>query len=665
MGDSHKSKSDFSNPQAKSIISLNPEAKEFIPGQQSVEATLTDRSVKRDKKVKKKKKKEFDLYQWTWDQVDLMDSYLCEDYDALFAYEYMREFMSEDDSSSDESKLRSSSDERSEDEYDYQQCSTSKDFNIELPDNNSKCQPTVKPYSFSSGSLSMEEQNHLEGVWKAVWDHPDSKIFHFPADRAQPDIDITHYLQIIHNPMDLESIRLRLKNGFYGTVKDCIEDFHTIFTNCYAYNKIKEINEEIVDKAMSLKDFFLVSLKAMSKEEKDILIEKNEKRQETDINWTIKLEDIAEDEMKLILPLLTIKDLKNLKLASKRCALLVTQWDKRMNHWNIQVIREYCPMPILDVYANLSLATQHPYFKDVSIILYMDHCYKCEYEGLSDAILRVCSDNLVILTIELERNKYHFLNDICLPKLKALHLEGFASGILNNKNIADTVPIVTVRWFDGNEDIQRPFSRLEYLECNSADEHFTKMISPHLSTLIIVDSIDIDFDNVSMLLNLKTLIVDATTLNLVNKCSDNIEDLTISCYEDYQSQRKQKLLPNDLICPRLKKLTFGQNCHPSWNFIMNQISTLEILVVPGMLNRNDSYPYDTEEFNFKMHSKINAYDLDKLRTIIRNSPNLHSLVLPSNLKKKVKDSTGRVKIYFNIQDAARALSLFNSYVFKC
>jgi hypothetical protein len=337
----------------------------------------------------------------------------------------------------------------------------------------------------------------------------------------------------------------------------------------------------------------------------------------------------------------------------------------RMNHWNICVIREDCPMPILDVFANLSLATQNPYFKDVSIILDIDHCYKCEDEELSDAILKVCSDNLFILTIELESNKYHFLNDICLPKLQTLHLTGFVSGILNNKNIAETVTFISVRWTECTENIQSPFSKLQHLVCNSADEHFTKMISPQLSTLIIVDSIDIEFDNVPMLPNLKTLIVDATTLNLVNKCSDNIEDLTISCYEDFQSQRKQKLLPNDLICPRLKKLTFGQNCHPSWNFIMNQISTLEILVVPGMLNRNDSYPYDTEEFNFKMHSKINAYDLDKLRTIIRNSPNLHSLVLPSNLKKKVKDSIGRVKIYFNIQDAARALSLFNSYVFKC
>jgi len=537
---------------------------------------------------------------------------------------------------------------------------------MEEPPNRSKFQPKVK--RGYRGDLDVEVQNYLGKVWKAVWDHDFSMPFHQPVNVSQPNVDTTSYLKIIHNPMDLESIRLRLKNRYYETTEECIKDFNTIFTNFYVYNTIKEQHQDIIEKAMQLKEFFLVKLKEMEVEllkpgsppiNNNYVVHKKSKSRQT--YWTVKLEDVPEDEMKLILPLLSNQDLKNLKLTSKRCALMVTQNDRRMNHWYILVIRQDCPMPIFDVYANLSLATCSQYFKHVNIILDIDSPYKYEEPELSNGILKLCTDNVVNLTIELEEeDEDYFLNHVCLPKLKTLHITGLATGILNNKSIADTVTNVTIRWSHGENDIQFSYSKLQHLVANGVNEHFTKVISPQLSTLIMVNAKSVEYGKVPMLPNLKTLVVDATSVNLLYKCSDNVEDLTFTtCYPE-----KQLRVPGNLICPKLKQLVFGQNCPPIWKFIKDQTSTVETLVVPGMLNRNDHYPCDTEEFNFKKHSRINDYDLDKLNAMIRNSPSLHTLVLPSNLKKKVRDASGKVKIFFSIRDAAKVLSLNNRYVFE-
>lgn len=38
--------------------------------------------------------------------------------------------------------------------------------------------------------------------------------------------------------MDMGTIKKRLENSFYRSASECIQDFSTMFTNCYIYNKV-------------------------------------------------------------------------------------------------------------------------------------------------------------------------------------------------------------------------------------------------------------------------------------------------------------------------------------------------------------------------------------------------------------------------------------------
>lgn len=64
--------------------------------------------------------------------------------------------------------------------------------------------------------------------------------------------------------MDLATIRKRLDNNYYWSGKECIQDFNTMFTNCYVYNKP---GEDVVVMAQTLEKVFLTKVADMPKEE--------------------------------------------------------------------------------------------------------------------------------------------------------------------------------------------------------------------------------------------------------------------------------------------------------------------------------------------------------------------------------------------------------------
>lgn len=47
------------------------------------------------------------------------------------------------------------------------------------------------------------------------------------------------YHTIITSPMDLGTIKKRLENNYYWSASECMQDFNTMFTNCYIYNKVR------------------------------------------------------------------------------------------------------------------------------------------------------------------------------------------------------------------------------------------------------------------------------------------------------------------------------------------------------------------------------------------------------------------------------------------
>lgn len=38
--------------------------------------------------------------------------------------------------------------------------------------------------------------------------------------------------------MDMGTIKRRLENSYYWSSAECMQDFNTMFTNCYIYNKV-------------------------------------------------------------------------------------------------------------------------------------------------------------------------------------------------------------------------------------------------------------------------------------------------------------------------------------------------------------------------------------------------------------------------------------------
>lgn len=41
--------------------------------------------------------------------------------------------------------------------------------------------------------------------------------------------------------MDLSTVKKRLENNYYWKAMECIEDFNTLFTNCYMYNRVRTL----------------------------------------------------------------------------------------------------------------------------------------------------------------------------------------------------------------------------------------------------------------------------------------------------------------------------------------------------------------------------------------------------------------------------------------
>ncbi|KAJ7427388.1 bromodomain-containing protein 4-like protein [Willisornis vidua] len=69
--------------------------------------------------------------------------------------------------------------------------------------------------------------------------------------------------------MDMGTIKKRLENNYYWNAQECIQDFNTMFTNCYIYNKP---GDDIVLMAEALEKLFLQKISEMSQEETEIVV---------------------------------------------------------------------------------------------------------------------------------------------------------------------------------------------------------------------------------------------------------------------------------------------------------------------------------------------------------------------------------------------------------
>ncbi|XP_067086414.1 bromodomain testis-specific protein isoform X2 [Osmerus mordax] len=115
------------------------------------------------------------------------------------------------------------------------------------------------------GRLTNQLQYLEKVVVRDLWKHQFSWPFRQPVDAVS--LNLPDYYTIIKKPMDLSSIKKRLLNNYYWKAMECIQDFNTMFTNCYVYNRP---GDDIVLMAQSLEKVFLQKVALMPQEEHEV-----------------------------------------------------------------------------------------------------------------------------------------------------------------------------------------------------------------------------------------------------------------------------------------------------------------------------------------------------------------------------------------------------------
>ncbi|CAL4089446.1 unnamed protein product, partial [Meganyctiphanes norvegica] len=126
--------------------------------------------------------------------------------------------------------------------------------------------PPVVPPPHRPGRITNQLLYLQEQAMKVVLEHQCAWPFHQPVDAT--DFNLHDYHTIIKHPMDLGTIKKRLENTYYWSAFDCIQDFNTVFTNCYIYNKP---GERVVLMAQTLEKVFLTKLLTMPNDEIEVI----------------------------------------------------------------------------------------------------------------------------------------------------------------------------------------------------------------------------------------------------------------------------------------------------------------------------------------------------------------------------------------------------------
>uniref|UniRef100_A0A0N5AWY7 Bromo domain-containing protein n=1 Tax=Syphacia muris TaxID=451379 RepID=A0A0N5AWY7_9BILA len=102
----------------------------------------------------------------------------------------------------------------------------------------------------------------MKEVLKPAMRHKHAWPFMKPVDAAR--LGLPDYHKVIKRPMDMTTIEKRLKNCYYFSAKDCMEDIMTLFNNCYTFNPPEF---SIYSMAKGLEQFMLNKLASMPAED--------------------------------------------------------------------------------------------------------------------------------------------------------------------------------------------------------------------------------------------------------------------------------------------------------------------------------------------------------------------------------------------------------------
>ncbi|VDD86960.1 unnamed protein product [Enterobius vermicularis] len=140
----------------------------------------------------------------------------------------------------------------------------------------------------------------MKEVLKPAMRHKHAWPFMKPVDAAR--LGLPEYHKVIKRPMDMTTIEKRLKNCYYYSAKDCMEDIMTLFNNCYTFNPPEF---PIYSMAKGLEQFMLNRLASMPAEDFEAIFYNcytfNEN--EDDVSLMCKnIENLYREKIKLMPP---------------------------------------------------------------------------------------------------------------------------------------------------------------------------------------------------------------------------------------------------------------------------------------------------------------------------------------------------------------------------
>ncbi|KAF7648567.1 hypothetical protein LDENG_00154760 [Lucifuga dentata] len=127
--------------------------------------------------------------------------------------------------------------------------------------------PPPEVFNPTKPGRKTNQLHYMQNVMmKAIWKHQFAWPFHQPVDAAS--LKLIDYHKIITCPMDLGTIKKRLENNYYWSAAECMQDFNTMFTNCYIYNKP---TDDIVLMALALEKIYIAKVAMMPQREKEFV----------------------------------------------------------------------------------------------------------------------------------------------------------------------------------------------------------------------------------------------------------------------------------------------------------------------------------------------------------------------------------------------------------
>lgn len=83
--------------------------------------------------------------------------------------------------------------------------------------------------------ITKEEQSKIKQLIEGLESNPKSFIFLEPVDHV--GLGLTDYLDIVKHPMDLSTIKKKLKAEHYNSLQEFFNDVNLIWSNCKLYNQ--------------------------------------------------------------------------------------------------------------------------------------------------------------------------------------------------------------------------------------------------------------------------------------------------------------------------------------------------------------------------------------------------------------------------------------------